>query len=611
MEYTEKASSLSNSSKMRSDNYTMLHIPRRKLTEARNARGLTQTELAEELSTTQTNVSRWEAGSVYPSAYYRKKVCAFFGLAASELDLDPVIEGSQFDRQECISCLPLPDEDLVGREADLLHLRQLLTSKQAFVAVSGMPGVGKTALVAALAHDPRTRKQFPDGILWAGLGVKPHKTNFRFWGKQLGLTDVEMSDLRSPAEWGVALRNAIGAKRMLLVMDDAWKEDAALSFRVGGPNCAHIVTTRFPALASTLSHTVFLVQELGEEHSMLLLRKLAPEIIEHEPEKVHELVHIVGGLPLALRLLGNYLRKEGRNGQTRRIRAALERITDRSERFQLTKAYAPLEYHSLDTEVSVSLRSVLALSDQHLSPQARTAFYSMGALPEKPATFSEEAALAVADCTHEILDELVDAGLVELSSTERYRLHQVISDYTRLQLQAQSKEVQKETYKRLVDYATSYALLYPKDDELDLIARECYLYRRALDEADMWGYYERFVYLAAALATYLRRCMIFAAEVYLARAIELAQSMDKDEVYPYLIKIVHERILMRLHQGDSATAVALAQMGLERAQETGDTETSQIFLDLLNKEELRLASLPIAPDPCGGTPFKSTRPTSV
>jgi hypothetical protein len=38
-------------------------------------------------------------------------------------------------------------------------------------------------------------------------------------------------------------------KRMLLVVDDAWDVRAALSFKVGGPNCAHLVTTRIPEVA--------------------------------------------------------------------------------------------------------------------------------------------------------------------------------------------------------------------------------------------------------------------------------------------------------------------------------------------------------------------------
>src|SRR5579875_2314803 len=45
-------------------------------------------------------------------------------------------------------------------------------------------------------------------------------------------------------------------------------------------------------------------------------------------EKVHDLVRAVGQLPLALTLMGNYLRKQTYSGQSRRIHTALQRLSD-------------------------------------------------------------------------------------------------------------------------------------------------------------------------------------------------------------------------------------------------------------------------------------------
>jgi len=366
------------------------------------------------------------------------------------------------------------------------------------------------------------------------------------------------------------------------------------------------VTTRFPALASSLSQVVLTLRELDEQSSRELLRTLAQESIEPFPEQTRALITTLGGLPLALQLAGNHLRREGRYLQPRRIAAAFEHLTNRSERLQLVQAYAPLDSHPASSHggASVSLHSTLAISDQHLSDPARAVFYALAALPEKPATFSEEAALAVACCSNEALDELTDTGILEPSSGERYSLHQVIADYARLQFQAQPRERQAEVYRRLLDYSISYALSH--QDDLDLIARECYLYRRALDEADTWGFHRSFVLLSAALATYIRVCMIYAAESYMARAIELAKEMD--EIYPHPIHLLHERTLMRLHQGDCAMASSLAEAGLRAAKEAGDTKALQLFTDLRGIEELRLTNLPSSPDPCGGTPF-ATRTT--
>jgi hypothetical protein len=36
---------------------------------------------------------------------------------------------------------------------------------------------------------------------------------------------------------------------LLLVIDDAWRIEAALAFKAGGPRCAYLMTTRFPPIA--------------------------------------------------------------------------------------------------------------------------------------------------------------------------------------------------------------------------------------------------------------------------------------------------------------------------------------------------------------------------
>src|SRR5258708_14610193 len=61
--------------------------PRIHLTEARNARGWSQVEVAESIGTTYVNVSRWERGITRPAPYFRKKLCGLFGKTEQELDL--------------------------------------------------------------------------------------------------------------------------------------------------------------------------------------------------------------------------------------------------------------------------------------------------------------------------------------------------------------------------------------------------------------------------------------------------------------------------------------------------------------------------------------------
>ena len=65
--------------------------------------------------------------------------------------------------------------ELVGRDQLVEQLKQQLYSRDitTFVALHGLPGVGKTALAIALASDPNVREEFCEGILWAGLGTQP------------------------------------------------------------------------------------------------------------------------------------------------------------------------------------------------------------------------------------------------------------------------------------------------------------------------------------------------------------------------------------------------------------------------------------------------------
>src|SRR5207248_2362604 len=174
------------------------------------------------------------------------------------------------------------------------------------------------------------------------------------------------SDLSSVEEWAKTLRATIGSRFMLLVIDDAWEVEHALAMKVGGPNCAHLVTTRFPSIATHITvDGATMIQELDEHHSIELLRKLAPGVVDRETKKAAVLVHAVGGLPLALKLMGNYLRKEAHSGRSRRIGTAIERLTIAEERLRLSEPDEPVEHHtSLSKNTSLSLHSVFEVTDQ-------------------------------------------------------------------------------------------------------------------------------------------------------------------------------------------------------------------------------------------------------
>ncbi len=163
--------------------------PRWLLAEARAQRGLSQQEVADRIGTTPVNISRWERGVTRPNPYFRRKLCALFGKSEEELGL--VVGMARSAASSDIAqptgsigvqglhdyAIPLePSIHLVGRESELSHIKKRLYNggSVALTALNGLPGVGKTALSIALAHDPEIRAHFRDGILWAGLGPQPN-----------------------------------------------------------------------------------------------------------------------------------------------------------------------------------------------------------------------------------------------------------------------------------------------------------------------------------------------------------------------------------------------------------------------------------------------------
>ena len=416
-----------------------------RLKHARLVQGWSQQHVAEAIGSTHVNVSRWERSITSPSPYFHQRLCALF-------DMDAVALGLVEELAETTASIgsttepggiydhtiphPLTTSALVGRDQFITHLKQLLFNDSALIALNGLPGVGKTALAITLAADPNLRAQFPDGILWAALGPQPNVSEILSrWGALFGIAASGMGPLKNNEIWARTLREAIGTRRLLIVLDDIWNIETATSLKVGGSHCAYLVTTRFPHVAASFAMKgAIKVSELSEEDGIALLQQLAPEVATYDADMVRALVRSVGALPLALTLVGKHLYVQMYTRQPRRFRLAIERLLQAEHRLQLSEppSLTDISTH-LPAEMSVSLQAVIAVSDEHLDGQARQTLRALSLFPAKPNTFSEEAALAISAVPVEGLDVLSDAGLLEINGTGRYTLHQAIADYARLQ----------------------------------------------------------------------------------------------------------------------------------------------------------------------------------
>lgn len=427
------------------------------LRQAREEKNWSQQQVAALLGTSTFTVCRWECGSAFPSPHYRQKLCELFGKLPRELGLLPqntprldeasTAQSAQIDpasspQKPLYTVVQPPDHSLTGRESLLATLKtRLCTQKRTtLTALCGLPGVGKTALALELIYDDEIRMHFPDGILWVRLGQSPDILSLLGrWAVTLGLAASDIAQLDSIPELGQALTALIGERRLLFVIDDAWNLNAAQAFKIGSRRCSYLLTTRLPSLALQFAHEgTIKVPALPSEEGLQLLTQFIPSILPQAKVQIAELVQAVGGLPLALVLMGHYLQAQAFSGHPRRIQKALVGLREAAIRFYLAEPYNPVDCPpGQATTILRSLQTVIAPSIQILGVTTRTVLRALALCLSQFEAFSETAALAVCNMHEEMLTEqldmLLDAGLLASDATGCYTLHPTIVDYLRLQ----------------------------------------------------------------------------------------------------------------------------------------------------------------------------------
>lgn len=443
-----------------------------RLKHLRRAAQLTQAELAEQAGYSTSYISQLERGEKLPIAATVELLAHALGLdAAAQQQLSAALRPATMPDVPSLPpratlTLPQPVKPLIGRQQTVQMLTERLTSHatNGVLALWGLPGVGKTTLALAVAHHPQITAHFVDGVLWAGLGPNGQPLGIlQSWGRALGVDVGALAQAPPLASLGEMVRQAIGNRRLLLVLDDAWRLEDALALRIGGPNCAHLLTTRFPPLAARFAHEAAMpVPELSASESRRLLWHLAPTAFaEGEASAASDqVVQTAGGLPLALTLIGHYLHSQAISGQPRRVQAALRHVLQAGHRLALAEPYPAAERPThLAPSAERSLAAVIALSIGGLPNEAQAMLHCLALFPPKPNTFTEEAACALSTTDRPtalaLLDQLLDAGVLESAAPGRYQLHQTIVDY--LRLSAPDPAAQARFIAYFTDFARQHA----------------------------------------------------------------------------------------------------------------------------------------------------------
>ncbi|TXS34615.1 AfsR/SARP family transcriptional regulator [Streptomyces sp. OR43] len=206
--------------------------------------------------------------------------------------------------------LPPVTPDFVGRDAVLAALDSFLTSTPGrpaiatIIAVTGMAGVGKSALVLHWAH--RTADRFPDGQLHVNLrgydeeGVLPATDALHGFIEALGVPQSRIP-AGEEARSGL-LRSLLAARRVLVVLDNARDSHHVRPLLPGAGHSVVVVTSRerLRGLVTGEGARPVGLDVLTEEESMGLLVRHLGERVVAEPAAAADIVAATGRLPLAL-----------------------------------------------------------------------------------------------------------------------------------------------------------------------------------------------------------------------------------------------------------------------------------------------------------------------
>ncbi|WUR86464.1 tetratricopeptide repeat protein [Streptomyces phaeochromogenes] len=318
-----------------------------------------------------------------------------------------------------------------GRAETIGSLRATLVSTGARVGtghprvavVSGMAGVGKSALGVQVAHG--LRAEFPDGQLYVRLhgatpGVPPLTV-----GQALAalLRDLGVEPRGVPEHPDAAsalLRSLLAPTRTLLVLDDAVNAAQVRPLLPAGPGCAVIVTSRSP-LTALDGVTRFPLAPLSDEESAELLRAVSGR---DGLDGTHPLVGLTGRLPLALRIVAARL-------------AARQVLTPDALAGQLAASDGRLhhlEYDDLSVRRSLAVAlDALRASDREADRDAALALRRIGALdlPTYGVPLLARLLGAGERRTEAALDRLVDVALLDETTYGRYAPHDLVRDFAR------------------------------------------------------------------------------------------------------------------------------------------------------------------------------------
>lgn len=336
--------------------------------------------------------------------------------AASETASSPVAQ-----RPDGVPAQLPPDlADFTGREAETGYLCDLFSGRPApgpgapvIATVSGLGGVGKTALAVHVAH--RLTGRFSDGQLFADLrGAGPVPATA---GEVLGdfLRALGVPDAAIPADQdnrAALFRSLTSARRILIVLDNAASAVQVQPLLPASATCGVIVTGR-RRLTELAGSTAIAADVMpAAEATAFLAAMSAGRTDAADRAQLATLARACGYLPLALRIAGARLAAR----PAWMVHDLTARLADRDRLLdELTVG-------------DLAVRAAFDMSYRLLEPAQARAFrlLSIAGLHDIP----DFAAAALLGCqlpeATTLAESLVDLNLLNTAQPGRYAYHDLV-----------------------------------------------------------------------------------------------------------------------------------------------------------------------------------------
>jgi DNA-binding SARP family transcriptional activator/tetratricopeptide (TPR) repeat protein len=328
--------------------------------------------------------------------------------------------------------LPADIVDFTGRDGLVAEAEAVLANRSVdgsaegwveravpVVLIAGKAGIGKTALAVHVAHRLQ-RGGFPDGQLFCNLAgtqrepVAASDVLARFL-RAFGVAGASIPD--TVDERADMYRSLLADKRVLVVLDDVATESQVSPLLPGSGSCAVIVTSR-ARLAGVPGGRLLDVGVLGPEQALRMLRSVVgEERVAREPAAADALVRVVGGLPLALRIVAARLAARPHWS----LASMLGRLAD--ERRRLDEL----------AHGDMMVRASLSLTYDGLQPGAARLFRLLSVVAAESVPVWVAAGLLDGDPVEsaslvELLvdTQLLDVAGLDLNGDPRYAFHDII-----------------------------------------------------------------------------------------------------------------------------------------------------------------------------------------